>query len=382
MRVLMTADTIGSVWSYAMDLCRALADSDVEVTLATMGPPPSAAQQREAAALPRVTIHCSDFAAEWMDEPWHDVARAGQWLLSLARSVKPHVVHLNGYTHAALPWSAPVLVVAHSCIYSWWHAVKGEEPPAQYASYQRAVARGLRRADRVVAPNRTLLSALGTHYGAPQRGAVVHNGCSSSRFASGPKGPIVLSAGRVWDDAKNMAALDAVAPSLSWTVRVAGPTTGPRGEALALRRATALGILGRSEMARELAGASIFALPARYSPSGISVLEAAMSGCALVLGDIPSLRELWDGAALFVPPDDRAALQESLARLIADSRERRRLADAARQRAGEYPIERTAGQYLRLYHVLAGFLDDVPVTESASRSSVAPVARAMDQARA
>ncbi len=32
-------------------------------------------------------------------------------------------------------------------------------------------------------------------------------------------------------------------------------------------------------------------LPARYEPFGLSVLEAALSGCALVLGDIPSLRE-------------------------------------------------------------------------------------------
>ena len=34
------------------------------------------------------------------------------------------------------------------------------------------------------------------------------------------------------------------------------------------------------------------------------MLEAASAGCPLILGDIPTFRELWDGAAVFVAPDD------------------------------------------------------------------------------
>ena len=39
---------------------------------------------------------------------------------------------------------------------------------------------------------------------------------------------------------------------------------------------------------------------ARYEPFGLAVLEAAQAGMRLVLSDIPSFRELWDGAATFV----------------------------------------------------------------------------------
>ena len=46
---------------------------------------------------------------------------------------------------------------------------------------------------------------------------------------------------------------------------------------------------------------------ARYEPFGLAVLEAAQAGCALVLSDIPTFRELWNGAAQFVPPGDDAA---------------------------------------------------------------------------
>lgn len=379
MRVLMTADAVGGVWTYTMDLCRALAGPEIEITLATMGPPPTAAQQREAAELPRVTIHGSDFALEWMEDPWHDVTRAGQWLLALARSVRPDVVHLNGYAHAALPWSAPVLLVAHSCVYSWWHAVKGEAPPPRYAAYQRAVARGLRRADRVVAPTRTFLASLGRHYDAPPRGVVIHNGCATADRPAEPKAPVILSAGRMWDEGKNIAALDAAASGLPWEVRVAGPCEGPDGSRRALAHAIELGTLGRRELAAEMSRAAIFALPARYEPFGLTVLEAAVSGCALVLGDVPSLRELWDGAALFVAPDDVGALRRTLQSLIDHPGDRHRLAAAARERAHSYPIDRTAAQYERLYHVLAGTAGETPVLGTAT---TARPASSWDQARA
>ena len=34
----------------------------------------------------------------------------------------------------------------------------------------------------------------------------------------------------------------------------------------------------------QLSAASVYVLPAKYEPFGLSVLEAALSGCALVLG--------------------------------------------------------------------------------------------------
>ncbi|MEB3829625.1 glycosyltransferase [Phormidium sp. CCY1219] len=57
------------------------------------------------------------------------------------------------------------------------------------------------------------------------------------------------------------------------------------------------------ELSHWYARAAIYAFPARYEPFGLSVLEAALSGCALVLGDIPRLREMWGDAAVFANPD-------------------------------------------------------------------------------
>ena len=51
-----------------------------------------------------------------------------------------------------------------------------------------------------------------------------------------------------------------------------------------------------------MARTAVFVSPALYEPFGLAVLEAAQAGCALVLSDIPTFRELWDGVALFVAP--------------------------------------------------------------------------------
>lgn len=81
------------------------------------------------------------------------------------------------------------------------------------------------------------------------------------------------------------------------------------------------------------------------------MLEAAAAGCALVLGDIPSLREHWDGAAEFVPPDDHDALV-ALQDLIDRPDERRAAAKRAIARAADFGIDRTAEAYLRIYEAL------------------------------
>jgi glycosyltransferase involved in cell wall biosynthesis len=194
-----------------------------------------------------------------------------------------------------------------------------------------------------------MLSALGEHYGLTSPSRVIWNGRAASPFPPCPKEPFVLTAGRLWDEAKNVAAIERVAPCLSWPVYVAGESRHPTGSSRELTAAQQLGRLSAPVLAGWLARASIYVLPARYEPFGLSVLEAALAGCALVLGDIASLRELWDGAAIFVGPDDPTALQRCLQRLIADPAEVSELASRARARAVEYTPERMATSYHSAY---------------------------------
>jgi glycosyltransferase involved in cell wall biosynthesis len=247
-----------------------------------------------------------------------------------------------------------VIVVAHSCVRSWWTAVNGKPAPESYRRYTAAVTAGLRAAHAVVAPSSAMLSALTREYGPFDAPAIViRNGSELAGSAApvfrAPKEPFVITAGRAWDEAKNIGAVCEVAPQLPWPVFVAGERRGPDGQGRSLPSVRVLGLLGRAELAATFARASIFALPARYEPFGLSVLEAAAAGCALVLGDIPSLRENWDGAAVFVSADDRQALASAIRTLIADEPRRRELAAEAQVRASGFGIEWTADAYQELY---------------------------------
>ena len=115
-RVLMTADTLGGVLQYAVELSLGLAGQGIQVILATMGGPLPADLKAALESQRLIRVFESGFKLEWMDEPWDDVDRAGRWLLDLTRQVLPDLVHVNGYTHAALPFDRPVVSVAHSCV--------------------------------------------------------------------------------------------------------------------------------------------------------------------------------------------------------------------------------------------------------------------------
>jgi glycosyltransferase involved in cell wall biosynthesis len=119
---------------------------------------------------------------------------------------------------------------------------------------------------------------------------------------------------------------------------------GPNGAAVNLTRLDWLGTLKPLALHEMMARTQVFASTALYEPFGLAVLEAAQAGCALVLSDIPTFRELWDGAALFVPPSDCDAIADALRKVTADAALRARLADAAQNRAARYTIEASADQ--------------------------------------
>lgn len=352
-RVLMTADGVGGVWTYALALARGLKARRVDVRIAVMGPLLHETQRREAAA-PGIDLVDAPFRLEWMSDPWDDVDRAGEWLLSLADEYEPDVVHLNGFSHGSLPWGVPCVVVGHSCVRTWWRAVNGEPPPPAWGTYTERVRQGLYAADLVVSPTHALLEDLQEEYGELPRCRVIPNGswAVESRRGALVKEPLVLSAGRLWDEAKNVSSLCAAAGAISWRTCIAGDAEGPSGRFLSPAGACFLGRLSHAELAKWYGRASIYVLPARYEPFGLTVVEAAAAGCALVLGDIRTLRENWSGAATFVPPDNRRALARAIEDLIRNPERRYEMAALARRRAARFTVHAMTDGYLHAYNSL------------------------------
>ena len=350
LRVLMTADCVGGVFTYALALARELGRLGAEVHLATMGEPMRPAQREESSAVPSLVVHESRYALEWMESPWAEVDAAGRWLVGLAHDLGVDVVHLNGYAQGDAGFPAPVVVAGHSCVASWWVAVHGEEAPPSLRTYRERVRAGIRAAGAVIAPSAAMLEALARHHGPLRSPSVVPNGLSAmpARVAA-RREPFVLAAGRVWDRAKNLSVLEQVAPRVSHPIRVAGSDAHPDGTACPLRGVTALGWLAPADLAREMDRAAVFVAPALYEPFGLGPLEAASRGCALVVSDIPSLREIWGDAALFVPPADADAIARALGGLLEDDLFRARMASHARERAARFTAAAMARGTLAAY---------------------------------
>lgn len=351
----MTADAVGGVWEYSLELAAGLCRRGIRVLLAAMGPAPSVAQARAASAIAGLTLAHRPYRLEWMDDAETDLLSSAAWLSDLAADFDPDIVQVNGYAHANLPWRCPVVVVCHSCVCSWWEAVRGERAPREWDPYRARVTAGLLRADVVVAPTGSFLDTVQRLYNVDATRALAIPNARSGGFRVGfPKERFVFSCGRAWDEAKGIDIVDRLAARLAWPVYVAGSTSNAEGAACRMpAHAHALGPLRQEQLAAWLARASLFVLPARYEPFGLSILEAAMSGCALVLSELDTLRELWDGAAVFVRTQDEQGLYEAVTMLMNDPLRLHEMAALALLRSSRYSTEAMVEGYLRAYREAA-----------------------------
>lgn len=348
-RILMTADAVGGVWRYALDLCRSLAARDIGVLLLGLGPPPGEAERAEARALQNVELRWTDLPLDWMAADENATAGLPEHILRLAEGAEADVLHLNLPTQVAKNSSLPTVAASHSCFATWWSAVHPGEPfPARWDWHRRRTGSGLRAADAVLAPSAAHADALRDAYGDLPNLHIVRNGsalCAENR----PKEDVVVSLGRWWDAAKNASALDDAAEYCRPPIFIAGPLIGPDGSRYEPRYVKALGSIDRSETQAILARAAIFVSTAVYEPFGLSVLEAARSGCALVLSDVSTFRELWDDAALFVDPHDPRDIARAIDDLGNDPQWRQAAAAAAQKRAYAYGLEAQAEGVIEVY---------------------------------
>jgi glycosyltransferase involved in cell wall biosynthesis len=340
--VLLTTDAVGGVWTYSLALAEGFSRRGCDCVLAVLGPAPSAAQRLQAAAIPALRLIDTGLQLDWTASDEGDLALAAATLEKIADMVGADTVHLHTPVLAAFPWRAGLVAVAHSCVGTWWEAVHGGAPPADFAWRMALMRRGLLAADIVIAPSAAFAAALRRVYGTIPPIRVVHNGAPPPPLASSPRRRRVLTAGRLWDPGKNIGLLDEVADRVA--IDAAGPIAGPDGSTLACRHLNLLGNLSAADLRATCRRAAIFAAPARYEPFGLAVLEAAQQMTPLVLADIATFRELWDGAAIFLTPDDPTAWKSCLRALLQAPAERDRLGRCAWARAQTYSADKMVAQ--------------------------------------
>lgn len=363
MHVLVTADTVGGVWTYARELVTGLARKGVQVTLVSFGDIPTVSQIEWLEGLRGVEYHPTAFKLEWMQEAEIDIEASSEYLKRVIDEVKPDLLHLNQFCYGSLNVGIPKIVVAHSDVVSWWVNVKGVEPPADSWSnwYRDVVGRGLADADAVVAPSRSMMECVERFYGRPKQGSVIYNGRTPTLFNPYvTKEDSVISVGRLWDGGKQAALLTQINTTVPVVIagteqhadesfRTAESALGANHPMLVLKGAQSEG-----QLRHLFSKASIYAATSRYEPFGLAPVEAALSRCALLCNDIPTFRELWGQTAIYFKQNDAASLEAEIQRLQNDRELRLTYANLAYNRAKQrFTAERMVDDYMNLYQAVA-----------------------------
>lgn len=351
-RVLLSTDAVGGVWTHTLELARGLRAVGIETVLVVLGPPLTDRQRAQLHAIPALELIETDLPLDWLASDAQAIAAAADALAALALDRRIDLAHLHAPALAATgtsDWPMPVVAALHSCVGTWWAAVHGGPPPPDLAWRTLVTRDGLAIADAVVAPSRSFAATAAAYYRFARVTPVLNGRTPPSLPSTDRARAGVLTAGRLWDAGKDIDTLDEAARLAGIGIAAAGPSTGPHGETCRASSLEHLGPLDSASLERRLAATSVFVSAAVYEPFGLAVLEAAQAGAALVLSDIPAHRELWDGAALLVPPRRPDLLAEALTRVTADSGLGNELARRALERAKRYGTGRMTNAMLTVY---------------------------------
>jgi len=325
--ILMTADAGGNDWTYSLELARALAGHGARVSLSTSGGSISKEQRREAARVPGLAVYDVGFNLDWSEGFPKDLRKAADWMLTLEERLKPDIVHMNGFRYGPIAFRSPLVVAAHSDS----EILPGPAESSDRVRFRSEMCAVLDLANLLVAPTYALLERLKAVYQVQTPTRVIPYFRRNSDYRNSPKQKFVFSAGRNTNSASEHSIIETAAGELDWPVITAS------GAAITLKSA------------EQMSKAAIYCLTSQSEASDVPVLEGALSRCALVIGDVPNLRENWNNCALFVPPGDSELLKKNLQTLIVDQDLREELAQRAYARAKEFSPERCIDDYLDAY---------------------------------
>ena len=350
MRVLITTDVVGGVWQFTYELAAGLLREGSSVALVSFGGNPAPEKQDQCARLrsdhgPNFLYKSSPLPLEWMQQNDRAYDEAAPILVHVAQDFNADLLHSNQFCFGALPLAIPKLITAHSDVISWADACRDRplEDSSWLRRYRDLVSSGLRGATCVIAPTQWMLNALQRNFSLRTPGAVIPNGRTLPSFPDTPRQLRAITAGRLWDEGKDVRLLAEVSSPIP--LYLAGD--GQHDGVPMIRHAgseTLLGQLPESELLRFFRESAIYICTSRYEPFGLAPLEAALCGCAVLARDIPSLREVWqDSARYFSNAQSLQALLEQLAAepdsLVAAQRR-------AKNRAQAFTAERMVSSYM------------------------------------
>lgn len=263
----------------------------------------------------------------------------------------------------------PYVVTAHGS------DVPGFNPDRFRASHRllaplwRRIATGARA---ITCPSRWLANLISSNVSKELRIEVIPNGIAQDWVIPGPKQRQILVVTRLFERKGVQFLLQALqGDRLGYAIHIVGDGPyRPRLEAMAPHVPDPVVFHGwldgdSSELKRIYATASIFVFPSIAENFPISLLEAMLSGAAIVASGLAACREVLGETALYAIPGDVPSIREHLVRLVNEPETRARYAAEARQRVlDRFTWPRVGDQYEGFFSALAPSPSLPPLTTS------------------
>ena len=350
MRLLMTTDTVGGVWSFTNELTRQLLQRGHAVHLVSFGRRPTQDQHGQITGQAGLTYTATDIPLEWMPDNERAFESGQCVLLEQIAAFHPDLIISNQFCFGRLDTAVPRIVVAHSDVLSWARACRPSalEPTPWLNRYTSMVQGGLLDAAAVVTPTAWMGKALTTNFFLPRNYFVIPNGAAAQPVTEHePERKLqAITAGRLWDEAKGLDTLKDLDSPLPLLVAGENSFDTAQGDKSWPAHLQNLGPLSQSALHAHFRQSAIYICTSRYEPFGLAPLEAALCGCALVARDLPSLREVWGDSAVYF--NDNGSLTNALHAMARDPSLLAQAQARAGKRAAQFTPERMADAYLAL----------------------------------
>jgi len=236
--------------------------------------------------------------------------------------VRPDLVRSQLYlssvvARAATPASVPLIFSIHNPMSQDAYQKNRLALPLERLTYRRRHA--------LIAVSNDALADFDRHVGVKGRSYVLHNAVDEAFFRASrvrthfPAPLRLIAIGNLKEQKNYPLLLEAMRQVPAGSVEIDIYGDGHLKEGLALqidRYGLPVRLMGkRGDIPGLMNGYDAFVMPSRYEGFGIAAAEAMAAGLPMLLSDLPVLREISHGNALFFDSEDPASLAECLASL-------------------------------------------------------------------
>lgn len=372
-KLLMTTNVKNEIWDYSVILAGALLKQiDAEILMLSFGGEPTINQKAEAESL-NVKFLFSDFSPAIFND-----SEAKSLFESTVKEFNPHILHLND-CYINSDFKKPGIFTFHNdllnkklCNFGINNINNYNYQDNNFLKQKELINKSLNNADIIITQSRVPAEYLIKTYDLQKKIKIVYNGIDYKPYSGMRENINLLAHGNLSDRSKNISLLLNMAYKLPDNIKLKIIGDFPPERRLP-RNVEFLNNLSGEELMNVYKTSSIYIAASSYESNGISSMQAAFSGCAVLAADIPVFKELWGDCACMFEKENLNSLMKTVNNLA----ENRNLLEITSRNCqakalSVYNSKRMASEYINLYK---NILRQYYTAEKISRENLKPVSR-------